>query len=142
MPPYLKLPLRFEKFFQNGTLDTCSLEQSIARNIHLLITTGLGENSQDPEYGSSFWDYDYDIHIGNEDRREAILQSLREQIFRYEKRLEEVEIEVNVRQAQLPAQSGGQLRHRIEIIVTGSLVRNKEPFVFKTGFFIGPLLLD
>jgi predicted component of type VI protein secretion system len=138
----LKLPLRFANFFQNGRLDRCSQVESISRNLHLLITTAQGENKQDDLYGSKFWENDYDIHLNNDDRKELVMRSLTEQVARFEKRLENVNVEVNVRQAPLPQLNGGPLRHRIEIIVRAQLVRNKEPFVFKTGFFIGPLLLD
>ncbi|HMP91504.1 MAG TPA: GPW/gp25 family protein [Phnomibacter sp.] len=139
---YLKLPLRFGQFFQQGRLDRCGMQESIARNLHLLITTAQGENKQDLEYGSAFWNNDYDIHLNNEDRRMLVTKSLQEQIAQHEKRLEQVRIEVIVRQAPLPKINGGPLRHRIEIIVQARLVHSKEPFTFKTGFFIGPLLLD
>jgi predicted component of type VI protein secretion system len=138
----LKLPLRFGNFFQQGKIDRCSMQESISRNLHLLITTSQGENKQDDLYGSLFWDHDYDIHMSNDDRREMVMKSLQQQIARFEKRLESVSVNVNVRQAELPSDKGGQLRHRIEIIVRANLARSKEPFTFKTGFFIGPLLLD
>ena len=142
MQEYLKLPVRFEGFFQRRKLDTCPLKESIARNLHLLITTTTGENKQDLTYGSQFWDSDYDIHMNNDDRREAVIGSLRRQIAENEKRLKDVSVTVNVRQAELRNQTGGQLRLRIEIIVDANLVRSNEPFNFKTGFFIGPLLFD
>ena len=80
MTDYLKLPLKFDQFFQKKKLDRCTLKDSIARNLHLLITTQLEENSQDYTYGSQFWDHDYDIHMTNASRRELVLTSLKKQI--------------------------------------------------------------
>jgi predicted component of type VI protein secretion system len=142
MPEYLKLPLRFGSFFEKNKLDTCTLQNSIARNLHLLITTTVGENKQDVQYGCAFWDNDYDIHLSNDARREMVIEALTRQIARYEKRLVAVAVEVNVRQASVNEANGSRLRRRIEIIISGSLSRSNEPFRFATGFFIGPLAFD
>ncbi len=142
MADYLKLPLRFETFFQKNKMDRCSLKDSIARNIHLLITTQLEENNQDYTYGSQFWDHDYDIHMTNASRREIVITSLKKQLQQYEKRLLKPVIEVNVIQKEYKLSDNLQLRRRIEIVVKGNLLRTNEPFRFQTGFFIGPLLFD
>ena len=142
MSDFLKLPLKFELFFQKKKLDRCTLNDSIARNIHLLITTQMEENNQDYNYGSQFWDYDYDIHMTNALRRELVMNSLKTQLLKYEKRLSKPIVEVNVIQKEYRLSNNIQLRRRIEIIVKGQLLRSNEPFRFQTGFFIGPLLFD
>ena len=142
MQDYLKLPFRFDQFFEKKKLDTCSLKESIYRNLHLLITTELEENKQDFRYGSQFWDHDYDIHHSNDARREMVMTSLKRQLQLYEKRILNPVVEVNVKQKEYKLSATAQLRRRIEIIITGQLVRNNEPFRFQTGFFIGPLLFD
>jgi len=142
MQDYLKLPLNFDQFFNRNKLSTCSLKDSIARNLHLLITSSLGENKQDVEYGAQFWDNDYDIHMSNDRRREIVLQALKTQIGKYEKRLTNVAVDVSVKQAEMRNSSGRQLRRKIEITISALIVRSKEPFRFQTGFFIGPLTFD
>lgn len=142
MSDFLKLPLKFEQFFQKKKLDRCTLTDSIARNIHLLITTQMEENNQDYNYGSQFWDHDYDIHMTNAMRREMVMNSLKTQLLKYEKRLSKPIVEVNVIQKEYRLSNNIQLRRRIEIIVKGQLFRSNEPFRFQTGFFIGPLLFD
>ena len=139
---FLKLPLRFEPFFQKKRLDNCSLRESIARNLHLLITTQQEENKQDLAYGSQIWENDYDIHMSNDSRREMVMITLKNLINKYEKRLFNISVEVNVKQSEYRISSGSQIRRRIEIIVSGFLVRTNEPFTFQTGFFIGPMLFD
>jgi predicted component of type VI protein secretion system len=142
MPEYLKLPLRFDQFFQKEKIDTCSLKESIMRHLHLLIVTTIGENKQDADYGSLFWDNDYDIHMSNDSRREVVISTLKRQIQLYEKRLVNFTVEANVKQSEYTVNTGVQIRRRIEIIVSGFLVRSNEPFRFQTGFFIGPLSFD
>lgn len=142
MPDFLKLPLNFNKFFQQERLSTCDIKNSIARNLHLLITTHTGENKQNLQYGSIFWDNDYDIHLSNDRRKEIIIQVLNNQIEQFEKRLTNVLVEVNVKQSEYATQTNRQLRRKIEIIISGLIARSKEPFRFQTGFFIGPLSFD
>ncbi|MBK8683779.1 MAG: GPW/gp25 family protein [Bacteroidetes bacterium] len=142
MREYLRLPLRFEPLFQRKNLAVCSLTDSIARNLHLLITTAAEENKLDLEYGSPFWESDYDIHLSNDHRRDQIIGALKKQIASHEKRIHQVNVEVNVKQALKPSGQGSELKRRVEIIVQAKLIRSNEPFRFQTGFFIGPLLFD
>jgi Baseplate wedge protein gp25 len=142
MLEYLKLPLKFDAFFEKKKLNKCTLKDSIARNIHLLITTQLEENKQDYNYGSKFWDHDYDIHMTNSIRREMILTSLKAQLNKYEKRLVKPVVEVSVVQAEYNLANTTQLRRRVEINVKAQLIRSNETFYFQTGFFISPLLFD
>ena len=142
MPEYLKLPLRFEQFFEQKKLDTCTLKESIARNLHLLVTTPSGENKQDAQYGSHFWEHDYDIHMANDERREAVISSIKKQVLNYEKRITNFTVEVNVKQSEYNSGTTMQLRRRVEIIINGFIARSNEPFRFQTGFFIGPLSFD
>jgi len=142
MDQFLKLPLKFNSFFADGRIDRCTIKESIARNLHLLITTMQGENLQNDNYGSKFWDDDYDIHISNEARKESVVKAIKDQVTHFELRIEQVNIEVNIKQSEVYRQQGTQLRYRLEIIIRALIVRTKEPFVFKTGFFIGPLMLD
>ena len=99
------------------------LKDSIARNIHLLITTQLEENNQDYTYGSQFWDHDYDIHMTNAIRREMIITTLKNQLLRYEKRITKPVVEVNVIQREYRLSNNIQLRRRVEIVVKANLSR-------------------
>jgi hypothetical protein len=106
------------------------------------VTTPTGENKQDLHYGSHFWEHDYDIHMANDARREAVISSIKKQVFNYEKRLTNFTVEVNVKQSEYNSGVNKQLRRRVEIIINGFIARSNEPFRFQTGFFIGPLSFD
>ncbi|SDD99011.1 GPW/gp25 family protein [Niabella drilacis] len=142
MKEYLKLPLRFDQFFDKKKLPSCGLADSIYRNLHLLITTVPGENKNDETYGASFWETDYDIHLDNDSRKELIVGNLKKQIALYEKRIHNVEVTVDVKLAVLKTQSADLPRRKIEITVNGIIRKTLEPFRFQTGLFIGPLTLD
>lgn len=142
MKEFLKLPIRFGDFFEKKKLATCTLSDSIYRNLHLLITTVPGENKADSFYGSDFWDADYDIHMANDTRRELVINSLKKQIQAYEKRISHVQVDVNVKLAMLSMGEGLIQRRKVEIVIKGKIIRSNEPFSFQTGFFIGPLTLD
>nr|WP_262903528.1 GPW/gp25 family protein [Niabella beijingensis] len=118
------------------------MQDSIYRNLHLIITTVRGENKADAVYGASFWETDYDIHLDNDSRKELIANILKRQIERYEKRITNVVISVEVKMAVLKTQNAGLPRRKIEIRVQGQIQKTLEPFRFQTGLFIGPLTLD
>ena len=139
---YLKLPLRFQPFFEKQRLATCGLLDSIYRNLHLNITTDPGENKINDSYGCAFWEADYDIHLTNDARRELVKNSIKRQIDLYERRITNVTLDINVRLALMKHGSGEIQRRKVEIIVKGKIIRSNEPFTFQTGFFIGPLTLD
>ncbi|WP_018628368.1 GPW/gp25 family protein [Niabella aurantiaca] len=142
MKEYLKLPLRFDQFFDKKKLPSCGLMDSIFRNLHLIITTVPGENKTDAAYGSSFWETDYDIHLDNDSRKELIAGNLKKQIGLYEKRITNVEISVEVKLAVLKTADADLPRRKIEVTVNGQIRKTLETFRFQTGLFIGPLTLD
>lgn len=142
MKEYLKLPLRFDQFFEKKKLPSCGLVDSIYRNLHLIITTVPGENKTDAAYGASFWETDYDIHLDNDSRKELIAGNLKKQIALYENRISNVDVTVDVKLAILKTQSTDLPRRKIEITISGIIRKTLEPLRFQTGLFIGPLTLD
>lgn len=142
MQQYLKLPIRFHHFFERKRLPVCNIESSISYNIHLLITTILGENKQDACYGSSFWDNEFDIQLSQEKLAEIIAKDLQKAIQAFEKRLINVSISVSIKQAEITSPAQKQIKRRIDIRINGNIFRTNEPFNFSSGFFIGPFLFD
>lgn len=142
MADYLKLPIRFQQFFENKKLPYCVLLDSIYRNLHLIITTVQGENKSDTSFGATFWDSDYDVHMASDVRRELIVNGLKHQISNYEKRITDVDLTVNVRLSNTSIDGTEVQKKKIEITVRAKLKRNMEAFSFQTGFFISPYTLD
>ncbi len=143
MKQFLRLPLNFGKVLEGENFNICDVKLSISMNLHLLITTVRGEHKSDENYGAKYLDYDYDIHLPNDKRRDIIIESLQEQISIYEPRLTNVSIQVNVKQEVTKSDTGGFMqRRRVEIIIAGSIARSEEPYQFQTAFFIGPMDFD
>lgn len=139
---YYKLPLNFSRILQKQDLPDCSLEESVKQHIHLLITTVLGENKDDPQYGCQLWDADFDIRATNNEVKEQVERSVRNSITRYEKRLSQIRISAVVSQEEISGISAKKIKKKIRVTVNGVLLRNNTPFSYSSFFFVSPLSYD
>ncbi|MVT11660.1 GPW/gp25 family protein [Chitinophaga tropicalis] len=139
---YYKLPLNFSRILQKQDLPECSLEESVQQHIHLLITTVLGENKDDPQYGCQLWDSDFDIRATNNEVKEQVERSVRNAITRYEKRLSQIRVSAMVSQEEVSGISAKKIKKKIRVTVNGILLRNNSAFNYNTFFFVSPLSYD
>jgi len=139
---YYKLPLNFSSILQKKDMPVCSLEESVGQHIHLLITTVLGENKDDPEYGCQLWDTDFDIKATNNEVKEQVENAVRTAILQYEKRLMQVKVSALVSQEELSMPAGRKVKKKIKVSVNGTLARNNNPFHYSSYFFVSPLSYD
>ena len=139
---YYKLPLNFSRILQKQDLPECSLEESVQQHIHLLITTVLGENKDDPQYGCQLWDSDFDIRATNNEVKEQVERSVRNAITRYEKRLAQIRVSAMVSQEEVSGISAKKIKKKIRVTVNGILLRNNSAFSYNTFFFVSPLSYD
>lgn len=127
---------------QKQDLPECSLEESVQQHIHLLITTVLGENKDDPQYGCQLWDSDFDIRATNNEVKEQVERSVRNAITRYEKRLSQIRVSAMVSQEEVSGISAKKIKKKIRVTVNGILLRNNSAFSYNTFFFVSPLSYD
>lgn len=139
---YLKLPLDLSRILQKKDMQVCNLEESVGQHIHLLITTVLGENKDDPDYGCQLWDSDFDIKATNNEIKEQVENAIRVAIIRYERRLAQVRVIAMVSQEELNMASGKKIKKKIKVSVNGTLVKNNNPFNYSSYFFVSPLSFD
>ena len=139
---YYKLPLNFSRILQKQDLPECSLEESVQQHIHLLITTVLGENKDDPQYGCQLWDSDFDIRATNNEVKEQVERSVRNAITRYENRLAQIRVSAMVSQEEVSGISAKKINKKIRVTVNGILLRNNSAFSYNTFFFVSPLSYD
>lgn len=139
---YYKLPLDFSRILQKKDLPDCSLEDSVAQHIHLLITTVLGENKDDPQYGCKLWDSDFDIRASNNEVKEQVEMAVKSSISRYEQRLTQIRVMAVVSQEELTGLSARKVKKKIKVTITGTLSRNKTPFNYSSFFYVSPLSYD
>lgn len=139
---YYKLPVDFSRILQKQDLPDVNLEESVGQHIQLLITTVLGENKDDPQYGCQLWDNDFDIRASNNEVKEQVELSIRASINRYEKRLTQTRVVAQISQEELMGVSAKKVKKKIRVTVTGVLARNKTEFHYSSFFYVSPLSYD
>ncbi|WP_072361731.1 GPW/gp25 family protein [Chitinophaga sancti] len=139
---YYKLPMDFSRILQKQDLPDVNLEESVGQHIQLLITTVLGENKDDPQYGCQLWDSDFDIRASNNEVKEQVELSIRASINRYEKRLTQTRVVAQISQEELMGVSAKKVKKKIRVTVTGVLARNKTEFHYSSFFYVSPLSYD
>lgn len=139
---YYKLPLDFSKILQKQDLPDVNLEESVGQHIQLLITTVLGENKDDPQYGCQLWDNDFDIKASNNEVKEQVEQSIRTSINKYEKRLTQTRVAAHISQEEMTSTSTKKVKKKIRVTVTGVLAKNKIDFQYTSYFYVSPLSYD
>jgi len=139
---YYQLPLDLSRILQKKDMPVCNLEESVGQHIHLLITTVLGENKDDPDYGCQLWDTDFDIKATNNEIKEQVENAIRLAIIKYEKRLVRTRVTAFVSQEELAMMSGKKIKKKIKVSVNGTLAKNNNPFHYSSYFFVSPLSFD
>jgi phage baseplate assembly protein W len=134
------LPLTFAGIMQKKEHATCTLQQSVAQHLHLIITTAYGELPADENFGCSIWEHDFDNITSVHKIKEFIKQSLLTSIEQYEKRLYNVRIDLVIKQEEVTSHINGcRIKKKITITITGWLQSTNEKFVYEDSFFTGPL---
>ncbi|MFD3000321.1 GPW/gp25 family protein [Pontibacter toksunensis] len=137
---FYTLPLNFAGVMQKKEHPTCTLQQSVAQHLHLIITTAFGELPADERFGCSIWDHDFDNITSTHKIKEYIRQSLLSSIERYEKRLFNVRIDLIIKQEEVGGSIHGcRVKKKISITITGWLLATNEKFMYEDSFFTGPL---
>lgn len=139
---YYQLPLDLSRILQKKDMPVCNLEESVGQHIQLLITTVLGENKDDPDYGCQLWDSDFDIKATNNEIKEQVENAIRLAILKYEKRLVQIRVTAFVSQEELNMVSGKKIKKKIKVSVSGTLAKNNNPFHYSSYFFVSPLSFD
>lgn len=139
---YYKLPMDFSRILQKQDLPDVHLEESVGQHIQLLITTVLGENKDDPQYGCQLWDSDFDIRASNNEVKEQVELSIRASINRYEKRLTQTRVVAQISQEEVMGMTSKKVKKKIRVTVTGVLARNKTDFHYSSFFYVSPLSYD
>lgn len=118
----------------------CTLRQSVAHHLHLIVTTAFGEMRGDADFGNSIWEHDFDNLTTRIKQQEMMKQSLLKAVRNHEKRLDNVQVEVTVKQEELSALSTAtRIKKRLDIFISGRLTATSEDIVFRDSFFVSPL---
>jgi phage baseplate assembly protein W len=137
---YYSLPLQLHKVITGEVAKKCSLKDSIAQHLHLIITTSFGELQQDDQFGCSIWDTDFDNLTATNKLRENIKLSIQKSVLAYETRLENVRVELFIKEQELHTKiNGRQVKKQMEINILANNKITSELFTYNDTFFTGPL---
>jgi len=137
---YYTLPLDPELLMQKKEHPGCTLKQSVAQHLHLIITTAFGEMQSDVDFGNSIWDHDFDNLTARTRQQEWMKESLLQAIRKHEKRLDAIKVDVLVKQEEVNALSTERrVKKRLDINITARLTATSEDITFRDSFFVSPL---
>jgi len=138
MNEYYKIPLHLGKVTQKREIPKCSLPDSVAQMIHLIVTTGYGECKSNPTFGSEIWEKDFENIANSQAYRENLRKSIQSTLEKQEPRLTGIRVDIQMEQVDYMLFTR-RAKSRIKIKVTGLLTKTNEPFSYSDQFFIGPL---
>ncbi len=137
---FLNIPINLGEIKQKAEARRISVKNSIHNMIHLIITTNYGEVRHNPSFGSDIWKYDFENIYNPHSFKEELKKSLQNSIKTNEKRLVNINIDLQIEQVEVPLRvKNKRIKTRIFVVVTGVIEKTNEPFTHQELFFIGPL---
>lgn len=140
-----KMPFDPERLMsEDGAVEMCSMGESIAHNIMLLITTKKRENRFDHEYGNAVWDLEFENGVTTVEWENLFVKSLKEQIEKYERRIYAPRIEVRVVYVEhtYDTRKYTEIKKKAKIAINAKMTDTGELFSFATELFLSPMSID
>jgi phage baseplate assembly protein W len=138
---YYKTFIDMQGVTSGGSMATCSLGESISQLLFMLISTRKGEMPGDLEFGCAIWDLQFEIVVDPMKWKYAVENSLQQGVATYEKRLEQVVVDVSLKDVEMtyPYKQFPEIKKQATIQVQGKLKHSQENFSFSTRVFVSPL---
>lgn len=129
---------------EGDKVKTCSMAESIAQNLMLLITSRKQENRFDPDFGNDVWEFEFDNAVTIVQWEALFTESLKRQIQQYEPRITQPKIEVRIQHVEhtYSTKKFSEIKKRAKIAINGKLIDTGEQYSFATELFIGPMSID
>lgn len=135
---YYYFPIKPLDLIQKKEHPRISLKDSVSRVIHLITITHFGEFKPDESLGCEIWDFDFDNITNYQLFKEKVKKSLTQSIEKYEPRLSQIRIDIQIQQVEIRVQNR-RTKSQITLKVDGTLTKTNEPYSYSENFFIGPL---
>ena len=136
---YYKLPLDFQGLMKRKDIDKISIEDSIRQHIFLISTTSFGECKFDESFGSEIWEMDFDLLKSNNNLREMMMNSLKRDISKNEKRVVLEDISVEISDYKLGTMGKTRMKKRVQLTLKMLIKETNRPLFFQNSFFVGPI---
>lgn len=138
---YIKLPINFYNIAKGAKSPSCSMEESIAQHLYLLITSRYGEVSGNNTFGCDIWELEFNQLVKTHKWEEQVKSSLEKSILINEKRLKDVEVKISLTEVDYEFKNKGysQVRRKADIHIAGLILENNQDFQFGMSLYISPL---
>lgn len=138
---FLKIPIKFDDLIKKKDLVKFSLQESIAQNIYLIITTSFGESRYDYDYGCELWDLDFELIPSLSQWKDKVQKSLEKSISVNETRIYEISVSVDISEQELlnGMNNGKRIKRRLNLSVKGKLTSTSEDFNFSISLYMNPI---
>jgi len=137
---YYRLPLDLAGLVERQQLPRCSVQESIAQHLYLMLTTHFGESRYEPDFGCLVWEQDFEA-MTTIRWKDNVQQSIEHAIRAYEPRLVRARAQVAVLDFELK-NVNQRIRKRLDVKVTASLHHTNEPFALQASLFVAPLSVE
>jgi len=136
-----KIPLLFARLFESGDLSRCDEEESIDRNLELIITTCPGEHKFDSDFGCKIWDLDFENVISVKRWENEFITYIKEAIRKYEQRVKEMETKINFYDIRNQHEFSGavSIRKKVDIHIYVEILSSGKKCLFYYSLYLGPL---
>jgi phage baseplate assembly protein W len=129
---------------ENGQIETCSLAESIAQNLMLLVLTKQGENRFDKQYGNAVWNTEFENTVTESEWEEIFQKSMHAAIAQHEKRIMHPAIKVRIVNVEKNSklQNFTTIKKKAIIHITAQLTASGENYNFSTELFLSPMFVE
>lgn len=129
---------------EESAVEMCSMAESIAHNLMLLITTKKRENRFDFDYGNTVWDIEFDNGVTTVEWEALFIESIKEQIEKYEPRIYAPRINVHIEYVEHSYETKrySEIKKKAKIAINARLTQTGETFSFSTELFLSPMSID
>ena len=118
-----------------GTNRSIKTEESVTRQIRLLLFSKMGECRYNPSFGSGLWESDFDLSATTDEWRDKMKRTLAEIIRREEPRINLLDLNIAIKDEEL----GGVIRKCLAIDISGVLLENNQPYQTREMVLLNPL---
>lgn len=145
MQKYFTLPLKASALMEGKEHPSCTLKDSIAQRIHLILITNLNECRYDPEFGNLMWELDFENIPNITVWKDNIAKAIKEAVNNYEIRLTNIKASIEVTEEEIVDRENltlKRIKKRVDINVHANIKKTNEPFYFIETLYISPLWID
>ena len=105
----------------------------------MISTTSFGECKFDESFGSEIWEMDFDLLKSNNNLREMMMNSLKRDISKNEKRVVLEDISVEISDYNLGTIGKTRMKKRVQLTLKMLIKETNRPLFFQNSFFVGPI---